>query len=62
MIAIIALILIIMRAFNLTIGIVPITMYSQFIFFMGLIMSLCGVIFKKIRIYSSRFIILSKDD
>ena len=47
MIAIIALILIIMRAFNLTIGIVPITMYShQFIFFMGLIMSLCGVIFK----------------
>ena len=34
MIAIIALILIIMRAFNLTIGIVPITMYShQFIFY-----------------------------
>ena len=50
MIAIIALILIIMRAFNLTIGIVPITMYShQFIFFMGLIMSLCGVIFKRLE-------------
>ena len=39
-----------MRAFNLTIGIVPITMYShQFIFFMGLIMSLCGVIFKRLE-------------
>ncbi|WEN69097.1 hypothetical protein MT340_010880 [Staphylococcus sp. NRL 16/872] len=49
-IAVIALILIIMRAFNFTWGIVPITIYShQFIFFVGIIFSLTGLFIKKIE-------------
>lgn len=47
-VAIIALILIIMRAFNLNWGIIPITIYShQVVFFIGIILSLIGVFFKK---------------
>ena len=49
-IAIIALVLIIMRAFNFTWGIIPITMYShQFVFFVGIILGLAGVFFKKLE-------------
>ena len=49
-VAIIALILIIMRAFNLNWGIIPITIYShQVVFFIGIILSLIGVFFKKIE-------------
>lgn len=49
-IAVIALILIIMRAFYFTWGIVPITIYShQFVFFVGIIFSLTGLFIKKIE-------------
>ena len=59
-VAIIALILIIMRAFNLNWGIIPITIYSHQVVFIGIILSLIGV-FLKIE-YTNWFIILSKDD
>ena len=42
-VAIIALILIIMRAFNLNWGIIPITIYSHQVVFIGIILSLIGV-------------------
>ena len=59
-VAIIALILIIMRAFNLNWGIIPITIYShQVVFFIGIILSLIGV-FLKNRVHRNWFIILSK--
>ncbi|PNZ67080.1 hypothetical protein E2556_06440 [Staphylococcus croceilyticus] len=49
-VAVIALILIIMRAFYFTWGIVPITIYShQFVFFVGIIFSLTGLFIKKIE-------------
>ena len=59
-VAIIALILIIMRAFNLNWGIIPITIYSHQVVFIGIILSLIGV-FLKNRVHNW-FIILSKDD
>ena len=45
-VAIIALILIIMRAFNLNWGIIPITIYSHQVVFIGIILSLIGVFLK----------------
>ena len=60
-VAIIALILIIMRAFNLNWGIIPITIYSHQVVFIGIILSLIGV-FLKNRVHDNWFIILSKDD
>lgn len=49
-VAIIALILIVMRAFNFNWGIIPITMYShQFVFFVGILLSLFGIFFKRLE-------------